>query len=134
MIPFFHGFSPSIPDRQIHTESQVNKIIKASRCGCLVYLGWPANIWNKSNDEIVEFLLERFETTLFIEEYHLCMLYLGKYVEKEYLYVPFSESPQHMKILETYQDIGKQKKTRLKGFKQGLTSSNKTRQARSFKV
>lgn len=67
--------------------------------GSPVFDGWDRQLWSKPYDDIVEFLIDRFETTLCESEYYLCILYLGKHTPKEALYVPFKQSPQYMRLV-----------------------------------
>lgn len=55
---------------------------------------WPGDLWRRKYDEIVEFLIERFQTTLDKAEYYGCMLYLTKDIPESELFVPFEKSPQ----------------------------------------
>jgi hypothetical protein len=65
-----------------------------------IELSLPLNpIFCKSAEDILDFIQDRFENTLFEEEYYLCMLYLTKSIEKEALYVPFKQSPQYLRMI-----------------------------------
>lgn len=67
---------------------------------CLVYHGWPSDLWAKPYDEIISFLLKRFRETTDKQEYYLCMPYLFCDVEEKELFVPWKES-QNYKSLDT---------------------------------
>ncbi len=60
-----------------------------------VFDGWDKRLWSMPYDEIVEFLRDRFNTTLSEVEYYLCMLYLTKNIDKKALHVAFKQSPQY---------------------------------------
>lgn len=93
----------------------------------MVFSGWPETLWKKPYSEIVDFLTERFRTTLSEPEYYLCILYLWKHTEKESLYVPFKESWQYCKILGMGTNTGQKKNVRMRGIKQGKTRNIKIR-------
>lgn len=103
MIQSFQGYVPSAPQPPPPTPTQIEAWVKkATReawCGGPVYSGWASDLWSKQYDEIVNFLIERFETTLCEPEYYFCILYLGKHVPKEALYVPFKFSPQYQEMI-----------------------------------
>lgn len=119
-----HRINPPTPTE---IEAWVKRVTRESQCGCPVYSGWATNLWRKPYDEIVEFLIDRFETTLHESEYYLCILHLEKHVPKETLYVPFSQSPQYMEVLRTYIDNTPKKKGRIKGIKEGKTRNGSVR-------
>lgn len=65
-----------------------------------VFQDWPKNLWKQKYDDIMNFLRDRFNTTLSEDEYYNCMLYLTKDIPAKSLYVPFKQSPQYKRMLE----------------------------------
>ncbi len=112
MIQSFHGYVPSAPQPSptpAQTESWVKNTNANSHSGAPVFEGWDKRIWSKSYDEIVNFLIERFENTLSELEYYLCILYLTKHIEKEVLHTPFRQSPQYQDIVRMTCNVSRSK-------------------------
>lgn len=83
----------SIPTPE-QIKAWVFKTIYSSRCGTPIFFRWDKKLWQKHSSEIIDYLTERFENTLFEEEYYLSMLYLRNELADDELYVPFQFSPQ----------------------------------------
>jgi len=58
---------------------------------------WNKKLWNKSAQDIREYIWDRFNTTLDIEEYYSCMTLLYRTMPNSELLVEFKNSPQYQK-------------------------------------
>jgi hypothetical protein len=63
------------------------------------YIEWSKDIWKKTYDEIVEYLMKRFERINNAVEYYYCLLYLEKHLSKKLRYLPYEESDQHKRSI-----------------------------------
>lgn len=64
---------------------------------------WDKKLWSRTNDEIREFFLKMFETTLDVVEYYVAIIYLWRTLPNQELLVEFHDSPQWLKVAQTYQ-------------------------------
>ena len=62
---------------------------------------WDKKLWSRTNDEIREFFLKMFETTLDVVEYYAAIIYLWRTVPNQELLVEFHESPQWIEAFGT---------------------------------
>lgn len=77
---------------------EVKEWLHRNKHSTMKFVGWDPKLWNKPYPDITEYLMRCFETTQSDIEYYNCMLYLWKHIDKEYLYVPFTLSPQYTGI------------------------------------
>ena len=57
---------------------------------------WDKKLWNKSAHDIKEYLWDRFNTTLDIEEYYGCMTLLYRTMPNREILVEFKDSHQYL--------------------------------------
>jgi len=63
------------------------------------FLGWPADLWNRTAKDAIEFIADRFSETKDEREYYCCMLYLTKVIDAATLFVLWKDSPNYREIL-----------------------------------
>ena len=64
-----------------------------------VFVDWPKNLWNKEHDDIVHFIINRFEHTLNEVEYYYCIPFMTKAdYPFDLLFVPYRDSPQYQEL------------------------------------
>lgn len=63
-----------------------------------MHRNWDKNLWNKSTQDIKEYLLHRFNTTLDEVEYYSVMVLLYKTIPNKDLLIEFKDSPQYFEM------------------------------------
>lgn len=56
---------------------------------------WDKKLWSKRKDEIKEYLLKRFLTTMDVVEYYSCMVLLYHTIPNKELLIEFKDSKQY---------------------------------------
>jgi len=60
---------------------------------------WDPKLFTKPTDEITEYLLNIYNTTLDEIEYYTAMSFLVGMISKDQLYIPFNESDQYLEMI-----------------------------------
>lgn len=65
---------------------------------------WSLKLWNKSAQDIKDYLLDRFNTTLDMEEYYGAMVLLYHTIPNKELLVEFKDSSQYLNKMDISMD------------------------------
>lgn len=81
------------------TPEHIKSWVNAQRGNAQVWNEWDDKIWSKSYDDIVDYIYNKFCTTLDTVEYYCCMPFLADDMDLEILFTPFRQSPQYLRLV-----------------------------------